>query len=330
LVVSWERKDLAKVTNVFVDDRVLGLTSVGSVVVEERNERRTILQVSTDTIVLVALIDSLLKNVGTVDERRPTVDEIGVETVTGGISVGPSPGGLGTVVELEALNLEDEFVKQGNEVDRVGSGTITTIDTSRWPCHVRSVIVRVEVDTIPTIGEVDLSSDTLRTVVVGEETVSLIPVGVSSVGTRELETDIGDGLVAGRSIKVSSVGLTRKHSKTIGEGIDLLVLVSRSRKVVGIHVVDRDHGVGSIGRVVVVELRNPVVGLVLGDGCCGTTTSSHRLVGDTLTESGATSDGVDMTRDRSWVDDTDCQLGLTRHDRVLTGPIELSGESSAT
>jgi hypothetical protein len=185
------------------------LTGVGSVVVEERNERRTILQVSTDTVVLVTLVDSLLKNVGTVDERRPAVDEIGVETVTGSISIGPDKGRVGTVVECESLDLKDEFIEQRDEVNRVGSGTITTVDTSRWPGHVRSVIVRIEINTIPTVGEVDLSSDTLRTVVVGEERVPLIPIGVTSVSTRVLETDVGDGLV-GRvgAVKVPSSGLT--------------------------------------------------------------------------------------------------------------------------
>jgi len=155
------------------------------------------------------LIDSLLKNVGTVDKRRPTVDEIGVETITSSISICPDKGRVGTVVESEALDLKDEFVEQRDEVDRVGSGTITTVDTSRWPSHVRSVIVRIEINTIPTVGEVDLSSDTLRTVVVGEERVPLIPVGITSVGTGVLKTDVGDSFVGGIGcVKLPSGGLT--------------------------------------------------------------------------------------------------------------------------
>jgi len=62
----------------------------------------------------------------------------------------------------------------------------------------------------------------------------------------------------------------------------------------------------------VVELRDPVVGLVLGDCGGSTTTSSHRLVGDTLSETGTTSDRVDVTRDRSWIDDTASQLISTK------------------
>ena len=57
-----------------------------------------------------------------------------------------------------------------------------------------------------------------------------------------------------------------------------------------------------------VELRDPVVGLVLGDCGGSTSTGSHRLVGDTLTETGTTSDSVDVTRDRSWIDNTGNQL----------------------
>jgi hypothetical protein len=308
------------------------LTRVGGVVVEERNERRTILQVSTDTVVLVTLVDSLLKNVGTVDKGWPTIDKVGVETVTSSISIGPDKGRVGAVVECESLDLEDEFVEQRDEVYRVGSGTITTVDTSRWPCHVRSVIVRIEIDTVPTVGEVDLSSDTLRTVVVGEERVPLIPVGVASVSTRVLETDIRDGLVGSvGAIKLPSARLTREHSKTVGESKDLLVLVSRSRKVVGVHVVDGYHGVGSIGRIVVVELRDPIVGLVLGDSGGSTSTSSHRLVGNTLSETGTTSNSVNMTRDRSWIDDTASQHIPTLFTRSkLTDPIEWFAGSFAT
>lgn len=277
------------------------------------------MQVSADTVVDVALVDSSLKNVGTVDKRRPAVDEIGVKTVTGSISISPRPSRVGAIVVLESLDLEDEFVEQRDEVNRVGSRAITSVDTSRWPGHVRSVIVRVEVDTVPTVWEVDLSSDTLRTVVVGEETVSLIPVGVTPMGTRVFETDIGDGLV-GRiaSVKLSSVGLSRKHSKTIRESVDLLVLVSRSRKVVGVHIVDGYHGVGLIGRLVVVELRNPVVGLVLGNEGGRTTTVSHRLVADCLTEAGTTSDSVNVSRDRSWVHDTGHQSGRSNAGRWNT------------
>jgi hypothetical protein len=236
------------------------LTSIGGLAIEQRSKRRTILQVSTDTVVDVAFIDSSLKNVGTVNKRRPTVDEVGVKTVTGSVTVRPDPSRVGTVVVGETLGLEDEFVKERDKVNRVGSRTITTVDTSRWPGHVTSMIIGIEVNSIPTVGEVDLSSDTLRTLVVREERVSLVPIRVSSVGTRKLETDIGNGLVVGvASVEVPSVSNTRKHPKTVGESVDLLVLVSGTREVVGVHVVDGDHRVRLVGRVVVVELGDPVV-----------------------------------------------------------------------
>ena len=79
-----------------------------------------------------------------------------------------------------------------------------------------------------------------------------------------------------------------------------------------------------------VELRDPVVGLVLGDCGGSTTTSSHRLVGDTLSETGTTSDRVDVTRDRSWIDDTASQLISMEQGAGLTDPIEWFAGSFAT
>jgi hypothetical protein len=66
-VVSGKSEDLSSITNVFIDDRVLWLTGVGGSAVEQRSKRRTVLQVSTNTVVDVAFVDSSLKNVGTVD-----------------------------------------------------------------------------------------------------------------------------------------------------------------------------------------------------------------------------------------------------------------------
>jgi hypothetical protein len=315
-VVTGKRKDFAVITNVFVDDRVLGLTSISSIAVEERNERRTILQVTANTVVDVAFVDSSLKDVGTVDKRWPTVDEIGVKTVTGSVTIGPYESRIVTAVELEILDVEDEFVKERDEVNRVGSRTVTTINTTRWPGHVRLVIIGIEVDTVPTVGEVDLSSNTLGTVVVGEEAVPLIPVRVTLVLARVVETNVRDGLVGWiRRVKVSSIAFSSEHSKTVGESIDLLVFVAGSRKVVGVHVVDRDHGVRLVRRIVVVELRNPVVGFVLGDDGSRTSTSSHRVVTDRLSKARTTSDRVDVSRDSSRVDDSGSQLRSCKKQR---------------
>jgi hypothetical protein len=80
----------------------------------------------------------------------------------------------------------------------------------------------------------------------------------------------------------------------------------------------------------VVELRYPVVGLVLGYCGGSTTAGSHRLVGDTLTESGTTSDSVNVTRDRSRVHDTASQLMSVKQIARLTDPIEWFAGSFAT
>lgn len=201
-----------------------------------------------------------MQNVGAVDERGPAVDEVGVESVAGRVAVRPDPGRLRAVVVCKVLGLEDELVEERDEVNRVRSRTVTAVDAARWPGHVGPVVGRVEIDTVPTVWEVDLSTDTLRALVVSEEAVSLVPLWVAPMGTRELETDVGDGLVVrvGRG-KVPSSGFTGQHSKTVGESVHLLVLVARSRKVVGVHVVDWNHRVRLVRGVVVVQLGDPVV-----------------------------------------------------------------------
>jgi hypothetical protein len=69
------------------------------------------LQLSTDTVIGVTSIDSLLENIGTVDQFWPTVDEIGMKTVSRGITVRKHPSRLRSIVEWEVLNLVDEFVE---------------------------------------------------------------------------------------------------------------------------------------------------------------------------------------------------------------------------
>jgi hypothetical protein len=135
-VVTGQSLQWAVETNILVDIEVLRLTSVGSIRVEEGNEWRTVLEDTTDTVVLVASVDGLLEDVGTVVVRGPTVQEVTVHTVTSGVTVGEDPGGTSGAVVGEVLNSVDELVEQGDQSDGVGLWAFTTIDTTRWPGHV--------------------------------------------------------------------------------------------------------------------------------------------------------------------------------------------------
>jgi hypothetical protein len=75
----------------------------------------------------------------------------------------------------------------------------------------------------------------------------------------------------------------------------------------------------------VVELRNPVVGLVLLDEGGGTFTGSHRLVRDRLGKARSTGDRVHMARDRSRVDDTIGQRVVLQRPRTEDLRVETGG-----
>jgi hypothetical protein len=65
------------------------------------------LQISADAVVLVALVDGILKNVGTVHQAGPAIGKVGVKTVAGRITVGPDVSGIGTIVVREVLDVKD-------------------------------------------------------------------------------------------------------------------------------------------------------------------------------------------------------------------------------
>lgn len=137
-VVSGQCADAVTVTNVLVDLCVSGLTCASGGAVQERNEGRTVGKHTTN----FALVDSLLQDVGTVDQTRPAVDEISVETVTTGITLSKDPSSA-VVVVWEVLNVVNDFVEQHRQMNRVGRRAGSSIDTSRRPGHVRDMIGRI-------------------------------------------------------------------------------------------------------------------------------------------------------------------------------------------
>lgn len=103
------------VTDVLVYLWIGRLTSTGSSFVEEGNESRAVGKNTTDFTV----VNSFLQDVGTVDQTRPAVDEITMETVTARITLSKDPGG-NVVVVRELLDIVDDLVEEHRQVDWVG------------------------------------------------------------------------------------------------------------------------------------------------------------------------------------------------------------------
>jgi len=262
-VVTRELGDGVAETDILVDVEVLGLASGCRRSVENWLEWFTVAEDTSDSIVTRTLVDGLLEETRTVVVCGPTVDEVSVHTVTGRVTVREDPRRVTTLVVREVLDSIDELVEERDESNGVGGRTLTTIDTSRWPGHVGYVVGRVKVDTVPTRTEEDLRSHTVGTVMV-EKVVSLRPLWIARVAACVIETDVGDSLGVGVAHECSAHRASRDHAETVRERTNLAVL-ARTGKVVGVDDVDGDELVGRILGVVVIQLRGPVVGLVLRD-----------------------------------------------------------------
>ncbi len=257
------------IPDIFGDLGVLRSTGIGSVQIEVWDEWGTVAEHTANTVVGITLVDRLLEHIGTVDEAGPTVDEIRMETVPGGIAIRPDPRRLATIVEGEILYLEDEFVKQRDEVFGMTGRAIPSADTAARPSHVRLMIVRIDIDPVPTRWEVDLRPHPVRTIMV-EEAVPLSPIGIASMIGSIVETDETDrSTIRVTSIVHPPIPIARQHAQSIRESVDDTIR-ARSREVVRVHVPDRNHGVRCVRRIVVVELRDPVIRLIDADGSGGT------------------------------------------------------------
>lgn len=110
--------------------------------VDQTSKGWTLLEIPSDTIIEVTLVDRSLEDVGTVDEGWPAVNEIRVETIAGSVTIGEYPSRSTRSVEGEFLNLEDELVEKFDKFGRVTSWTVApaVVITVHRPGHVRFVI----------------------------------------------------------------------------------------------------------------------------------------------------------------------------------------------
>lgn len=205
---------------------VLGVAACCLSTVDQTSERRAVLEIASDAIVLVAFVDRPLEHVGPIDQCRPAVQEICMKTVARRITIGEDPGGSARGVEGEVLDVENELVEELHDLDRVAGRAITvtiTVTIGR-PCHVRFVVGRVKVYSIPAVREVDLSAHTIWAVVV-EERIPLSPLRVALVSTGIVEADKADGIVFDVvTIEAAAGWIARYHAQTIGESANNIVL----------------------------------------------------------------------------------------------------------
>jgi hypothetical protein len=120
--------------------------------------------ISDETRVVVAGVGSLLQNVDI-----PTVEEITVEPVASGITLSENEGLGGTVPPVKTGSGVDDFVEDGDHVNRVSCrARAVVVRVLGRVGHVRLVVGRVEVHTIPAGGEEDLGAQAVGADLVGE------------------------------------------------------------------------------------------------------------------------------------------------------------------
>lgn len=110
-VVARKLTNRVTVTNVLVNQKVERLAGRGRGGIDVRDERRTVVELSTYAIVLVALIEGFLQDIGTVRKGRPAVDEVTVHRVASSVASRENPSDIASTVEREILNVVDEFVE---------------------------------------------------------------------------------------------------------------------------------------------------------------------------------------------------------------------------
>jgi hypothetical protein len=219
--------------------------------------------VGQKTAVVGALVDGLLES-----GNIPTVDKVTVESVASRVTLSEDEGLSATVPHAaKVTDVVVDLVEDGNQVDRVSVGALAAVvATTDGVRHVRLVVSRIEVDTIPARGEEDLSAETIGAVL-SRETIA--GAGTATV----IEANEADSLRCEVASVVALEGVTGKHTEALGEGLELIVVGTTTLEIVDSHTAIDTSAVASLVNilkrtvlVLVVKRRGPVVGKILLDG----------------------------------------------------------------
>lgn len=158
----------------------------------------------------------------------PAVEEVAVESVSGWVTISEDEWLLGSVPPVEPSSGVDNLIEEGNHVNRVRSraGTVVVGVLGRVS-HMRLVVGRVEVYTIPAGREEDLGTKAIRAGRVWET------AGVAG-DSVVVEANEADGL-ARKVIRVCALEwIACKHAETFGESSKVVVVGSTSLTVIRI------------------------------------------------------------------------------------------------
>lgn len=285
-VAAWEAWEGAKD---FLVNGGWDLAVAGEVILEEV-ENTTVFNVTT---VGGTLGDGTLKDV-----LIPAVDKVTVVSVTSLITVGENKWLLVTVpLVAELIGVPCDFIEERDEALWVRWWAASRIDTV-WVGHVRLVIWRVEVDTVPARWEEDLSAKTVWAVDVWQ---------LVGLWSRNSEAGVVDGALlesVGEGAEAWGAG---EHTESWWESqealLKLWVILVGALKIVDKTTTDLlDRSKLSI-LALIVESWNPVVAEIGLDSARRAGRSASLIEIHIKTKAVTTHDGVDVTGDGTWVDD---------------------------
>lgn len=179
----------------------------------------------------------------------PTVDEVGVVSVSGGVTVGPNKL---SCLALERIGVPDGFVEKGGQANWEALGTIAAVDQAGVG-DMTLVVIGGNILSIPARSKHDLGADAIGAVVfhvlLGGQEVAVARTFrrlavVHAVHSNGLLTKrqlcfirVGPGRcrrVRHRARKVAKTRVAGEHLEALGESLDVVA----QEKIVGKHTTD--------------------------------------------------------------------------------------------
>jgi hypothetical protein len=234
-----------------------------------------------------------------------------VESVSSGITHGKDKGLAISIPHVGKLvDVVQDLVEEGNHVNRVRGRARSVIGgTAAGVGHVRLVIGRVEVHTIPAGWEEDL----------GTETVGAVGGGHSpglGRGGWIIQADEAHSLGSEIIGLVTLERVTSKHAEALGEGLELVVVRAGALQVVDVHASVNTVSIAELRNVLeravlelIVQLGGPVVGQVGLDWAGRALGRASLGIVHIEAESITTGDGMNVARDGTRADNGVCTLG---------------------